>query len=386
METLKLSFIADRCAPFYSGGYERNLWELAKRLSTRHEITIFTSLRQNSLEKQNVNFVKVGPQMTYVGREGGHSLMKSLVFALSSLIELPNQHNFDFVDVLGIPYVHIPLLRIRERLEDWNWGVTIWEAWWNYPYLSGLLSGISRELFRSAMVLSALGNHIIITGSYNAKESLETFYNVDSNRIFVNSPGIDIEEISKIDGDEEVCDVTFLGYLNKSKRVDDIIRAIALLKYRIPRIKVGIIGKGPQLRYLKELVSTLDIAGNVTFHGEIDGPNKYRLLKESKIFAMPSEREGFSISTLEAMACGCVPIVAEPKKHEAFGVSDFVKNGSNGIWYPCGKIDLLASEIQRLLEDGYLRKRLSVSAVEASKVYDWKEVVKNYEHKILKSD
>ena len=382
-----MSLIADRCAPFYSGGYERHLWELARRLAMSHEVYVFTSLGRHYLEKENVNFVRIAPYIKYTGRDGSHSLLKSGIFALSSMIELPNQHNFDFVDVLGIPYLHIPTLRIRESFEDWKWGITVWEVWWNYSYLSGWLSSVvSRKLFRYAMSLSTHGNHLIITGSYNAKQSLERFFNVDSSRIVVNSPGIDVEEISKAGVNEDVLDVAFLGYLNKTKRVDDIIRAVGILKDQIPSIKVAIIGKGPKLNYLKELVSNLDVAGKVTFYGELDGVNKYCLLKGSKTFVMPSEREGFSISTLEAMACGCVPIVAEPKEHEAFGVSDFVIDGLNGIWYPCGRIDILASEIRKLLEDEPLRKRMSISAIETSKFYDWKGVVRNYEHKVLNSN
>ena len=91
---------------------------------------------------------------------------------------------------------------------------------------------------------------------------------------------------------------------------------------------------------------------------------KIDLLNHSKIFVLPSEREGFSLSTLEAMAVGCVPIVSKPIHNDVFGVSHFVKNGVNGLYYDLGNVNQLAMSIIYLLDNINELSRLSSKASE----------------------
>jgi glycosyltransferase involved in cell wall biosynthesis len=80
-------------------------------------------------------------------------------------------------------------------------------------------------------------------------------------------------------------------------------------------------------------------------------------LSAADIAARPSRREGFSVSLIEAMACG-LPIVAS----RVSGVAEALGEDHVGLMVPPGDADALARQLQRLLDDEALRDRLGRSA------------------------
>ena len=81
------------------------------------------------------------------------------------------------------------------------------------------------------------------------------------------------------------------------------------------------------------------------------------------MLVMRSHYEGFPRVMIEAMACG-LPVVSYDYK---CGPRDIIADGENGLIVPDGDIEALARAMMRLMDDGDLRKRMSV---EASKVVD----------------
>jgi glycosyltransferase involved in cell wall biosynthesis len=95
-------------------------------------------------------------------------------------------------------------------------------------------------------------------------------------------------------------------------------KGITIALHAIARaIKAGldcrytIAGSGPELQSLKNLASSLGIAAHVHFHPGFKGADYLRELMETDIYLMPSLRETLSIALVEAILCGCFPIVAD---------------------------------------------------------------------------
>ena len=94
------------------------------------------------------------------------------------------------------------------------------------------------------------------------------------------------------------------------KRIDDLIRAVKILKLDFPNVKLKIIGIGPQEEYLKKLSKNLGIEDDINFVGKISNASDLiKVLKSSHVFALPSIAEGFGIVIIEAVAAG-IPYVA----------------------------------------------------------------------------
>lgn len=74
---------------------------------------------------------------------------------------------------------------------------------------------------------------------------------------------------------------------------------------------------------------------------------------------------------IEAMACG-LPVVSFDYK---CGPKDIIVDGDNGLIVPEGDIEALARALIRLMDDGDLRKRMSVEARKVVDTYSEKKIM-----------
>ena len=70
-------------------------------------------------------------------------------------------------------------------------------------------------------------------------------------------------------------------------------------------------------------------------------------MKESWLFAMPSNREGFSIASLEAMAAS-VPVITIEGQYN-LAANEVIKDGRNGII--AKSFDDMSARIEKLYKD-----------------------------------
>jgi len=129
-----------------------------------------------------------------------------------------------------------------------------------------------------------------------------------------------------------------LGRLVPEKRVEDLIRAAAIVSKEIDaQFIVG--GDGPQRKHLEKLAGRLGVE-NVSFLGEVrDAAGFHRLCD---VFVLASVREGLSLSLQEAMATGCVPVAVN-----GFGCPELVSEENNGYLFQPGDAEGLAGKILR---------------------------------------
>lgn len=107
--------------------------------------------------------------------------------------------------------------------------------------------------------------------------------------------------------------------------------------------KLVIIGDGPERAMLEARAHSLGLGSRVDFVGARDNPMP--LLKKADLFVHPSDREGFGLVIVEALAAG-VPVVAT---NCASGPSDILGNGAYGDLVPVGDAGSLAAAIDRAL-------------------------------------
>ena len=99
-----------------------------------------------------------------------------------------------------------------------------------------------------------------------------------------------------------------IGRLDSYKRVDWLIEALATLQNL--QIRLDVVGDGPD-RGALEHQATLQVPGQVVFHGRLDEIAKQAVLARADLLVLAADRcnEAFGIVQLEAMACA-VPAVA----------------------------------------------------------------------------
>ncbi len=141
--------------------------------------------------------------------------------------------------------------------------------------------------------------------------------------------------------------------LSAEKGLDDLLRAVALLRERGDDLDVALAGDGPSRAALERLAAGLGIGDRVRFLGDTAHQDVPAALQALDIFAMPSTWEGFGVAALEAAAMQ-LPVVAS----DIHGIPDVVLHGRTGLLVPPRDPAALAAAIGRLAGDPALRRRM----------------------------
>ncbi|QHQ60684.1 glycosyltransferase [Anaerocolumna sedimenticola] len=126
------------------------------------------------------------------------------------------------------------------------------------------------------------------------------------------------------------------------KRADLLIPFINILDENKCNYQLLIAGDGTFHKKLEEYVNGRK-DNSVRLLGRIERENMEEFWEKCDIFISLSEFEGSSISLLEAMSKGVVPVVTEVS-----GTNEFIINGENGFVYPIGNIESIGKRIIKL--------------------------------------
>jgi glycosyltransferase involved in cell wall biosynthesis len=153
---------------------------------------------------------------------------------------------------------------------------------------------------------------------------------------------------------------TFVGRLVPYKGADMLLEAAAPL-LKSGALVVQIIGDGPQMPMLKEIVLREGIEASVQLPGKVKHEELQKWLADSDVFAFPSVREFGGAVVLEAMAVGVVPIVV------AYGGPAELVTPKTGFLLPIASREQIISSLRNTLgqicENPQLMEEKSVAAM-----------------------
>jgi L-malate glycosyltransferase len=135
--------------------------------------------------------------------------------------------------------------------------------------------------------------------------------------------------------------------------VGTLVTALQLAITRGLRLKVDLVGAGPLREELLNQVLAAQLSDVVTFHGHVSPDVLANLLAQADIFVTPALSDGNNVSLNEAMACGCFPVATDIPAN-----AQWLKDGQNGLLYPPGDADALATCITRAAGDVAWRERV----------------------------
>lgn len=162
-----------------------------------------------------------------------------------------------------------------------------------------------------------------------------------------------------------------IGRLVPEKGAGVLLESIPLLLRRHP-VRVVIAGVGPYGEELRQKAVKLGVADRVKFVGWVDDPTAAALYRYADVAVAPSTYEPFGIVALEAMAAGAPLVVSDTG-----GLAEIVRHGENGLKARPGSAISLTEQIDRLLMDRPLARRLALAARhEAEERYSWSGVAR----------
>jgi len=357
---MKIAFVYDRVYPWKKGGVEIRVWEFAQRLADNHNVHMYGIHYWDGppiIKREGVTLHGVcDPVDMYV--KGRRSVKEALYFAGNVVGPLLSEE-FDIIDCQEFPYFPVFAGELHQLLGRSNLIVTWHEVWGDYwyEYLSRLGvvgKGVEWFLSRLSTPKIAVSNSVYDRLATNAGGSTYLVPN-----------GIDVKNIQSIDKSDREWDVIYVGRLNEHKNVDVLLEAVAELELEP---SCGIIGDGPEREYLSGLSESLGIEDQVTFLGFVEShQDVIAEIKSSSVFVLPSNREGFGMTVLEAAAAG-TPIITTD--HPMNAASDLVKDGENGFVVPISSAEI-ANAIRPILSESRLAQEFSTNAMEFASKYDW---------------
>jgi teichuronic acid biosynthesis glycosyltransferase TuaC len=141
--------------------------------------------------------------------------------------------------------------------------------------------------------------------------------------------------------------VVTTGHLVARKRHTDVLRAIALLRDRHPRLRYLVIGDGPEREPLGRLADELGIAARVEFAGQLAPADALERTRRATLLALPSTDEAFGMVYVEAMA-GWLPTIGA---RDEPGPEEIAAAGGGMTLVDAGDVAALAWAINALLRE-----------------------------------
>ncbi len=379
MKKKKIAIVYDCPYPFYHGGGEKRLYEVAKRLAASNWEVHWYALKfwpgEKHIIHDNIHYHAIGKQKPLYKSSGKRSMFEALYFSMCIFKKL-DWYKFDIIHIGQWPYLPIFIIKFLSLLSpkskisvDW------WEVWgksWRKQvkkigFIGQFIERVAPKITNGIISISEKGHEQLIGIGANS-EKMRLIHN-----------GIDYKFINSIEASSrDMYDIAYLGRLKNHKNVDHILHATKFIKDSGLLIRVLIIGDGPEYDNLRELANELDINDNIDFLGQIKSDEKaFSLLKSAKIFIHPSVKEGGgSITLLEANACG-LPVIAYATD---YGIAnDLINEGNNGVWVEKVDSRALSIKIKEVLENKPLLEHMKKNSVIFSKKFDWDELIKQYD-------
>ena len=336
--------------PWCGGGGALRTWEIARRLSHKHQITILTGAYPSAPREETID----GVHIRRVGSDRSY-LLSRMSFAYHASREITRANTDLWVHQFS---AFAPLFVSKKKRRD-----SLLEffhfmddhATAKYP----LLGHIARKAEQRA-----LRHHPhILTISPTVTRQLEK--RAPHAQFHLVYTGVDQICFEAPWAEENY--ILYFGRMDThNKGIDTLLSAFA--KLNAPDIRLILSGRGtPQSeRELQSMAHHLNIANRVEFTGAVTPEQKNNLMGHALFVCTPSRYEGWGIVAIEAAAASKAVIGTNIP-----GLADAIRADETGLLVPSENPQALASAMNRLLSDAPLRKRLGTAGRKWATQFTW---------------
>jgi glycosyltransferase involved in cell wall biosynthesis len=165
----------------------------------------------------------------------------------------------------------------------------------------------------------------------------------------------------------------FVGRLDREKRIEELLDAVAQLRERVDA-QLVVVGRGKERPELERHAAERGVAERVIFTGFVSDEELPGIYAAADVFCMPGTIELQSIVMLEAMAFG-KPVIAV----DALALPHLARDGVNGYTYAPGDVATLTRRAVELLTDEDLRARMGAESREIVSEHGIERTLDEYE-------
>lgn len=219
-----------------------------------------------------------------------------------------------------------------------------------YPDMIKIISVIhndNKSLFDAHMMLKEYIDKVFCVSNEICGRMLR-IYDYDKDRYFFKEQPIAVDDqwVRKVNKILPLR-IGYAGRLVKQqKRTDKLVDFLECLEKLSFDYICQIAGEGECEAFIKEYVTEKHLEGKIQMHGRLPKSKMPEFWKAQDVFINISEYEGTSLSMLEAMAYGCVPVVTDVS-----GAKEFIVDGDNGYICKVGNLKEMANRVKELADN-----------------------------------
>ena len=302
-------------------------------ISKGHKVKIISlSEKENLNYEDEINVTRINRNLPIIFR---------WFKTITKIYKSAKNSDLIFVNGLGtettIANIFLRKIIIRKIVGD-----PVWERVYNKKLTNESFDSFQKNKQRLSISIqkkirnwSIKNSNLIITPS----EHLKTFVqNIGfENDIYVINNGVEIKQIEKVTLENKIIKLVVVSRLVNQKNVDIVIKAVKRIEDK--NILLNIVGDGPEVNNLKNLVKEKSLNKRVSFIGKIKNSELHNYLEDADIFIQASNYEGLPHSILEAINYE-IPILST----EVGGCSAILNKGERGYIIPIPVSEVEISE------------------------------------------
>ena len=353
---MKINFIV----PFtgFTGGI-KIVFEYANRLKERgHDVVIYVPMKAYKFSGKGIR--------------GIFKVLKGSIgntFKRGKKVEWFNLN----VDIKLVPLIKNPFIRDAD--------ITVATAWPTAYDVNKLNKSKGKKFYFIQHYEIWSGDSKIVDDSYRLplnqiviarwlKELMKDKFGNNNTTLIYN--GINLDEFNSHNRVKQSDKVICMMYHDLEwKGFKDGLKAFELVKNKYPNIKLKLFG----------IKQGSDIPDYAEFKLNPTREELKEIYSSSDIFLFPSKSEGWGLTVIEAMACGCAVVGTKTGAIDEIG-----KHEENCLLSEPNDVKSLAMNLEKLITDKKLIYKLSKSSIQTAQLFDWglsvKKMEKLFEDKI----
>ena len=221
---------------------------------------------------------------------------------------------------------------------------------------SNRVTAVSENLKKETFELFDIKNNIEVIPNFICLKE----YKMDNNDYYKKRFAPNNEKV--------ICHVS---NFRKVKRIEDVIIAFEGISKEMDD-KLLLVGDGPERARLEQISRNSKFSKNIFFLGSLKSTKE--VLNISDLFILPSSKESFGLSALEAMACG-VPVIAS----DSGGIPEVISHGKSGLLNSVGDTCQMTKNALKLLSNDSLLESFKTNAYQQAMKFDIEVILPKYE-------
>ena len=219
--------------------------------------------------------------------------------------------------------------------------------------------------------LSSLNSLIAVSEHVNNK--LIDIYKIEERKITIIYNGILLKYdnlIKKNNNIDKENNILIVGNNLQGKGIITLFKSLNLIKEKYIDLRIVAIGNDKNQKYLEEYALKIGINDRIKFKGRKSNFYILEKMKNSLMYVMPSMREGFGITFLEAMMSK-LPVIGG----NVGGTKELIVDGENGFLVNSGDYKDLARKISIIIDNDKLRNEFIKNGLESVNKYSVEKMV-----------